>query len=148
MSDNNSDFGAFLAGFMMGGLVGAAVALLMAPQSGEETRTLIREKSIELKDKAAETAEEARHRAEKALEDARVRAESAYQEVRVRADEVAQLTKERATQFQEQGQIVLEKQKTRLEDAIQAGKKAALKKSDEGSGTKASDSLDETPATS
>lgn len=144
MSDNNSDFGTFLAGFLMGGLVGAAVALLMAPQSGEETRTIIREKSIELKDKATETAEEARHRAEKALEDARVRAEAAYQEVKVRADEVAHLTKERAVQLQEQGQIVLEKQKTRLEDAIQTGKKAVAKKSDEGSGNKASGTSDET----
>ena len=42
MGDNNSDFGAFLAGFVIGGLVGAATALLLAPQSGEETRTIIR----------------------------------------------------------------------------------------------------------
>ena len=34
MSDNDS-FGAFFAGFVIGGLVGAATALLMAPQSGE-----------------------------------------------------------------------------------------------------------------
>ena len=49
MSDNNSDFGAFLAGFVIGGLVGAATALLLAPQSGEETCTVIRDKGIELK---------------------------------------------------------------------------------------------------
>lgn len=146
MSDNNGDFGAFLAGFMIGGLVGAAVALLMAPQSGEETRTLIRDKSIELKDKATETAEEARHRAEKALEEARARAEAAYQDVRVRADEVASLTKEKATQLQERGTIVLEEQKTKLEDAIQAGKKAAQKKRDDLTGSKASDAADEKPA--
>jgi len=147
MSDNDSDFGAFLAGFMIGGLVGAAVALLLAPQSGEETRTLIREKSIELKDKATETAEEALHRAEKTLEEARVRAEAAYQEARVRAEEVAQLTKDRAAQLQERGQIVLEQQKTRLEDAIQAGKKAAQRKKDEMAGDEANDTMGETPAT-
>ena len=33
---NDDDFGTFLAGFVIGGLVGAAVAMLMAPQSGEE----------------------------------------------------------------------------------------------------------------
>ena len=33
MSDKNGDFGAFVSGFLIGGLVGAAVALLFAPQS-------------------------------------------------------------------------------------------------------------------
>lgn len=65
MSDK-SDLGAFLSGFIIGGLVGAVVALLMAPQSGEETRAYIRDKSIELKDRAAETAAEAQARATEA----------------------------------------------------------------------------------
>ena len=38
MAQNDNDFSAFLAGFVVGGLVGAAVALILAPQSGEETR--------------------------------------------------------------------------------------------------------------
>jgi len=64
MSDRDTDFGAFLAGFVLGGLAGAVTALLLAPQSGEETRIQIHDKSIELKDKAAETAEEYRVRAD------------------------------------------------------------------------------------
>ena len=64
MSDNASEFGSFLAGFLIGGLVGAATALLLAPQSGEETRTVIKTKSIELKDKAASTTAEFRMKAE------------------------------------------------------------------------------------
>ena len=55
MSDRD-EFGAFLVGFLVGGLTGAVVALLMAPQSGEETRAIIKDKSIELRDRAAETA--------------------------------------------------------------------------------------------
>ncbi|MEN6299414.1 MAG: YtxH domain-containing protein, partial [Anaerolineaceae bacterium] len=82
MSEQDNDFGTFVTGFLIGGLIGAAVALLYAPQSGEETRTIIKEKSIELKDKTTETAEEARLRAEKALEEARARAEAAIQEAR------------------------------------------------------------------
>jgi gas vesicle protein len=58
MADNSGDLGSFLAGFVIGGLIGAGVALLMAPQSGEETRALITDKSIELRDRASETASE------------------------------------------------------------------------------------------
>ncbi|UCD98992.1 MAG: YtxH domain-containing protein [Chloroflexota bacterium] len=64
MADNSGDLGSFLAGFVIGGLIGAGVALLMAPQSGEETRALIADKSIELRDRAAETATDYQHRAE------------------------------------------------------------------------------------
>ena len=56
MSDRD-DFGMFLVGFVVGGVAGAVAALLLAPQSGEETRTLIKDKSIELRDMAAEQAD-------------------------------------------------------------------------------------------
>lgn len=36
MSD--SGFGSFLAGVVIGGLIGAAIGLLLAPQTGEELR--------------------------------------------------------------------------------------------------------------
>ena len=36
MSD--SGFGSFLAGVLIGGLIGAAIGLLLAPQTGEELR--------------------------------------------------------------------------------------------------------------
>lgn len=110
MSDQSGDFGAFLSGFIVGGLVGAAVALLMAPQSGEETRVLIRDRSIELKDKAVEAAE-----------DARVRAEAAAEEARMRAEEIRQ-----------RGQQVYLDQKGRLESAIDATKEAYQKPEEAG----------------
>ena len=58
------EFGAFLVGCIVGGLTGAVAALLFAPQSGEETRAVIKERSIELRDKASVEAEEAWKRAE------------------------------------------------------------------------------------
>ena len=70
MSDRDTQFGAYLAGFVLGGLIGAVAALLLAPQTGEETRTQIRDKSIELKDKAAETAEDYRVRAQEYVQSA------------------------------------------------------------------------------
>jgi gas vesicle protein len=89
MSSERDEFGAFLVGFIVGGLTGAVVSLLFAPQSGEETRALIRDKSIELRDRASETAEEAMARAESAAAEARARAEELAKMARTRADELA-----------------------------------------------------------
>lgn len=61
---NKDESLAFIAGFVIGGLVGAATALLLAPQSGVETRAQIREKGIELKGRAEDIAEETRRRVE------------------------------------------------------------------------------------
>jgi gas vesicle protein len=96
MSDNN-DFGAFFAGLIVGGLVGAATALLLAPQSGEETRQWIQDRGIELKDRAVEYGADARARATAALDDARARADQALEEVRYRTDELARVTREKVS---------------------------------------------------
>lgn len=60
MANNKSDF---LVGLLIGGALGAALALLYAPQSGEETRGKLKEKGDELKDKTTDTYEKARTRA-------------------------------------------------------------------------------------
>ena len=41
-----------LAGMLIGGLVGAVTMLLLAPQSGEETRGQLQEKGVEMLDQA------------------------------------------------------------------------------------------------
>jgi gas vesicle protein len=94
MSENN-DIGSFVAGVIVGGLVGAAVALLLAPQSGEETRTMIRDKSIEIKDRAMEVGQDALSRAEAAVEEARLRADAAFDELQGRTEELARLAREK-----------------------------------------------------
>lgn len=116
MSDTQ-DLGSFLSGLIIGGLVGAAVALLLAPQSGEETREIIRDRSIELKDKAVETAEEARQKAEAAAAEARVRADKLAHEAKIKADEL----KERSTHF-------IEEQKAKAVEVIESGKEAVKHK--------------------
>lgn len=85
MSDRD-EFGAFLVGFIVGGLTGAVVSLLFAPQSGEETRALIKDKSIELRDKASATAEQALAKAEAAAAEARARADELAHQLRARGE--------------------------------------------------------------
>jgi gas vesicle protein len=84
MASDTDEFASFLVGLVVGGLTGAVVSLLFAPQSGEETRALIRDKSIEIRDRAQETAEEALARAEAVAADARARADELAREVKSR----------------------------------------------------------------
>ena len=112
------EFGAFLVGFIVGGLSGAVVALLFAPQSGEETRALIKDKSIELRDKAQISAEEAIARAEAPAADARAR-----------ADELAR-------QLRDRGQGVVEDVRERGKTAVDAVR-SKIKRTDESSETTA-----------
>ena len=118
MSDRD-EFGAFLVGFVVGGLTGAVVSLLFAPQSGEETRALIKDKSIELRDKAQVTGEEALARAEELAADARQRAEELTRDARARATELANEVRERAEQLTNE---VRERGKSAI-DAVRKSKK-------------------------
>jgi gas vesicle protein len=113
MSDNDSDLGAFLAGFVIGGLVGAATALILAPQSGEQTRSQIASRSHELRevgeervrhyrDAAGQATQEYRERAEHVLDNTRSRVQEAGGQVQERARIVLDSGKERAAQVREQ----------------------------------------------
>ena len=91
------EFGAFLIGFIIGGLTGAAISLIIAPQSGEETREYLRERAIELREKAQETAQTTVDQVG-----------STAEEVRARAGDVRQ-----------RGQVMLEEQRNRLSNKVQ-----------------------------
>jgi gas vesicle protein len=120
MTDRNgSDFGSFLSGLVLGGLIGGAVALLMAPASGEETRKLIRDRGIELRDKT-----------EDALE-------KAAAEARQRADELTAMAKERtaelrgkANELRSRGEAAVEDIRLRGEAAVEAAKNPPKSKKD------------------
>lgn len=77
----------FVPGFLLGGLVGAAVALLLTPRSGDETRDTLADRGIELKVKAEEVATKAREEADElltlgktVLEEQRTRIQEAVEE--------------------------------------------------------------------
>ncbi len=117
MSDRD-EFGAFLVGFIVGGLTGAVVSLLFAPQSGEETRALIKDKSIELRDKAQVSAEEAIARAEAAAAEARARADDLARQLRERSKEVYSDVRDRSQaaieDVRERGKSVVENVRSKV----------------------------------
>ena len=108
MSDDSHGW-EFFTGFLLGTVVGAAAALLLAPQTGEETREVIRERGIELQGRMGQTTEEARSRAADLASEARSRAADA----------------------QDRSRTLLAEQKSRLQEAIDQGKEAAQQKRDE-----------------
>ena len=55
---SNNIFGVFV-GMLVGALAGAVTMLLLAPQSGEQTRMQIQEKGIELRDRTTGIVEDA-----------------------------------------------------------------------------------------
>ena len=59
--------GSTIFAFFIGGLVGAGVALLLAPQSGKETRQKIKELADDAKEKATQYAEEVKSKVTSAL---------------------------------------------------------------------------------
>jgi gas vesicle protein len=99
------EFGAFLIGFVIGGLTGAVVSLLFAPQSGEETRVIIKERAIELGDRANETAHTLSKEVETRAGDYRTKAEDLAVKARTGVED---LSKKGATVFEEQKSKITE----------------------------------------
>ncbi len=95
-----------LIGFLIGGLAGAGAMLLLAPQSGAETRAQIRVKSIQLRDQTA------------------AGVKNALDQARVETEEMAAGVREKAGELKHRGQEEIVRQMDRASAALDAGKKA------------------------
>ncbi len=122
MSDNSNDLGAFLAGFVIGGLVGAATAIILTPQSGEETRSIIASKSNDLLQSGGARVQQVRESAGAYSQEYLDKAGSALSNTR-------QQVKDVGGRVQEQARIVLDKGK---EQASQLGSASNNDEPDDG----------------
>ena len=89
MSKDNS--GSLMVAFVIGALTGAAVALLFAPATGEETRELIGQKAREGQARAREAMDQGRdyyQRQRDTVVSAVERGREAFQQARERGDQV------------------------------------------------------------
>jgi gas vesicle protein len=60
MARDDGGAGTIVVAFVLGAITGAAVALLLAPATGEETRRMLSEKAKEGRDKASDAARQGR----------------------------------------------------------------------------------------
>jgi gas vesicle protein len=104
----DSGFG-FFSGLIIGSMIGAILAVVLAPQSGEETRDYIRGKAHEAKNRALDLAYDMKDRAAEVADD-----------LRAQADQLSQMSRQ-----------AYESTKSKLGDAVDAGRKAAQSKIDE-----------------
>lgn len=77
--------GTVVLAFVLGAITGAAVALLMAPAAGEETRRLLAEKAREGRERASDAARQGREivtRGKETLTSAIDRGREAYEQAR------------------------------------------------------------------
>ena len=78
--------GGGIGSFVLGALVGAGLALLFAPQSGEETQEDLKSRAVKLKDVAQERVREAQHNLEGRLSTAREHVQARVESVREAVD--------------------------------------------------------------
>ena len=102
---SNNVFGV-LFGMLIGSLAGAVTMLLLAPQSGKETRTQLREKGIELRDQTTEMVKDT------------------VAQVRSNADKITAGGREKAKELLQQGEALVIEQLDHVSKAAKAGKKA------------------------
>ncbi|MFO7583168.1 MAG: YtxH domain-containing protein [Anaerolineales bacterium] len=93
-------------GMLVGGLAGAVTMLLLAPQSGKETRKQIEDKSIELRDMATELVDDT------------------ASQIRSKANEFMASSRKNLMQLKHQGQELAMEQLDHVSAAAKAGKTA------------------------
>jgi gas vesicle protein len=102
----NSGTWGVLLGMLIGGLAGALTMLLLAPQSGKDTRMQIQAKGIELRDRTSEMMEDA------------------MGQMRLDGNKIVVGGRQKAEELLQHGQEVVAQQLDRVSKAAQAGKKA------------------------
>ena len=107
MSDDRDSGGSAFMAFILGGLTGAALALLYAPRTGRETRDLLNEKVREAEERGRELRDQARVRGKAFVDEAQ--------------------------DYLDRQREAVEQRKERLAAAVEAGRQAFREEKDRGS---------------
>lgn len=102
---HNNGTGGVLLGMLMGALAGAIAMLLLAPQSGEDTRMQIQKRSIDLRDRTTGMMQDA------------------VGQIRLDGNKIAIGGRQKTQELLQRGQALAVEQLDRVSKAAQAGKK-------------------------
>lgn len=95
-----------LTGIVVGGLIGATAMMLLAPRSGEELRSELKDKAMDLRDRTAESVKDR------------------VSQVASKAGHLKGGLRGKSQDLKERGQDVLIEQLDRVSEAVEAAKKA------------------------
>jgi gas vesicle protein len=88
----------FLAGFIVGGAIGAVAGVLLAPRSGEETRKILKDTAEDMARRADETAKQIKVKADDAVSDLQKRGD----EIKEKLQDLIAKQKEGKTETEEE----------------------------------------------
>jgi gas vesicle protein len=120
--------------FLVGAGIGAVTALLFAPKPGSELRAEIADATKRGLDQARDTSRELNERANELYQTGTERANELYQTGVERANDIAARSKDSVSDLTERGKELLNRQKSQIAAALEAGKQgyADAKQSDQG----------------
>ncbi|MDZ7780462.1 MAG: YtxH domain-containing protein [Gemmatimonadota bacterium] len=119
--------GGQVGSFVVGALVGAGLALLFAPKSGEETQAEIREKARQLRETAEDRMRDAQRNLEGRFDQAREGVQSRFDEVREAVDAGRTAAYEAREDLEER----LERSKAAYRAGVEAAREAGESDADE-----------------
>jgi gas vesicle protein len=124
MGNDNDNISTRLTYLLIGGGIGAVIALLFAPKSGQELRGDLADATRKGIDKSRETAQQLGERAGEYYESTRERAGELYNQAASRASEAYSQASEKVGEVANTARATAARQTSTVAAAIDAGKKA------------------------
>jgi gas vesicle protein len=131
MSRENNSGGTIFFGFLAGGAIGAAMALLFAPKSGKELRNDIKNKTDAYLDEADKYIAEARNKAKVLINDGKEKSEKIINDAKSKseailkdAEKIFNDAKSKASNSLNEGKSTIDAEASNLKTAFKAGVEA------------------------
>jgi gas vesicle protein len=124
MGNDNDNISTRLTYLLIGGGIGAVIALLFAPKSGQELRGDLADATRKGIDKSRETAQQIGERAGEYYESTRERAGELYSQAASKASDVYSQASEKVGEVAQTARAAASRQTSTVAAALDAGKKA------------------------